>query len=245
MSSPEARGLWRVLVQVPTVIYLHHITNETSLSERAYQQIRRKIVRLELAPGVVVREDELQVSLGMGRTPIREALQRLVRDQFVVVMPRRGVYVSSIDVSELATLYETRAIIEPYATRLACARGTTAQWDAMAAALDRANRPGTPAVELLDIDRDCHEIVWQAADNRFLNNTLDMLYAQSDRLWHMYLAEVDDMADAVAEHRAILDALRDGDGDRAAALAEEHIRSFDAQIRTAVTRRLTSPLAGA
>jgi DNA-binding GntR family transcriptional regulator len=61
----------------------------------------------------------------------------------------------------------------------------------------------------------------------------------------MYLADVDDMADAVAEHREILVALRDADGDRAATLAEAHIRAFDAQIRTAVKRRLTSPLAGA
>jgi DNA-binding GntR family transcriptional regulator len=114
----------------------------------------------------------------------------------------------------------------------------------MAAALDRAARPGTTALELLDIDRECHELVWQAAENRFLTDTLDMLYAQSDRLWHMYLSDVDDMADAVAEHREILGALRDGDGERAAKLTEDHIRSFDAQIRTAVQRRLASPLAG-
>ena len=231
-------------MQVDSVIYLHHITTETSLSERAFHQIRAMIVRLELGPGAVVREDELQVSLGMGRTPIREALQRLVRDQFVTVIPRRGVFVSSIDVDELATLYETRAIIEPYAIRLACARGTAAHWDAMGRALDRADRPGAPAVELLDIDRECHELVWAAADNRFLTHTLDTLYAQSDRLWHMYLSEVDDMADAVAEHREILVALRAGDGDRAATLAEAHIRAFDAQIRNAVTRRLSGPLAG-
>ena len=232
-------------MQVNPVIYLHHITTETSLSERAYHQIRRMIVRLDLEPGAVVREDELQITLGMGRTPIREALQRLVRDQFVTVIARRGVFVSGIDVDELATLYETRAIIEPYAARLACARGTTGHWDAMALALDRADRHGAPAIELLDIDRECHELVWAAANNRFLTDTLDMLYAQSDRLWHMYLAEVDDMADAVAEHREILGALRDSDGDRAAMLTEAHIRAFDAQIRTAVKRRLTSPLAGA
>ena len=60
------------------------------------------IVRLELAPGAVIRDDELQATLGLGRTPIREALQRLERDQFVGVIPRRGMFVSSIDVSELA-----------------------------------------------------------------------------------------------------------------------------------------------
>ncbi|MFZ4812479.1 MAG: GntR family transcriptional regulator [Ilumatobacteraceae bacterium] len=212
------------------------------MSERAYDDIRRMIVRLELAPGAVVREDELQQRLALGRTPIREALQRLVRDQFVVVVPRRGVFVSNIDVSELAMLYETRAILEPYATRLACLRGKPDHWDAMAEALDRAEAPGTPSGELIEIDRQCHEIVWAAADNRFLTDTLDMLYAQSDRLWHMYLADVDDMEHAVTEHRAILDALLGGDSDGAAALVEAHVRSFDDQIRTAVTRRLEAPL---
>ena len=101
----------------------HRSDMSISLSEQAYQQIRRMIVRLDLAPGAVVREDELQRQLGIGRTPIREALQRLVRDQFVTVMPRRGMFVSRIDVAELSMLYETRAILEPYAARLACARG--------------------------------------------------------------------------------------------------------------------------
>jgi DNA-binding GntR family transcriptional regulator len=214
-----------------------------SQSERAYQAIRRMIVRLELAPGAVLREESLQLQLGTGRTPIREALQRLVRDQFVTVLPRRGMYVSSIDVSELSMLYETRAILEPYATRLACARGRPDHWSAMAAALARAERPGATSAELIEIDRECHEIVWAAADNRFLTDTLDMLYAQSDRLWHMYLAEVDDMADAVAEHAQILESLVDGDADRAAALVEAHVRTFDEQVRAAVVRRLESPLA--
>ena len=98
---------------------------------------------------------------------------------------------------------------------------------------------------MIEIDRECHEIVWAAANNRFLTDTLDMLYAQSDRLWHMYLAEVDDMADAVAEHAEILEALVEGDADRAASLVEAHVRAFDEQVRAAVKRRLESPLANA
>jgi DNA-binding GntR family transcriptional regulator len=216
-----------------------------SLSEQAYQQIRRMIIRLDLAPGAVVREDDLQRQLSIGRTPIREALQRLAREQFVTVVPRRGMFVSRIDVAELSMLYETRAILEPYAARLACARGGRAHWEAMAACLSRAERPGVSPAELIDIDRECHEITWAAAGNRFLTDTLDTLYAQSDRLWHMYLAEVDDMADAVAEHGEILEALIEGDADRAASLVEAHVRAFDEQVRAAVKRRLESPLANA
>ena len=200
-------------------------------------------VGLDLAPGDVIREDELQTTLGLGRTPIREALQRLVRDQFVTVIPRRGMYVSGIDVSELGLLYETRATLEPFAMRLACVRGQQHHWDEMATVLAQAGAGSTPD-ELIAIDRRCREIVWEAADNRFLTDTLDMLYAQSDRLWHLYLGDVADLHLMIDEHREILEALQAGDADRAAELIEAHMRAFDEQIRNAVQRRLTSPLAG-
>lgn len=214
-----------------------------SLSERAYHEIRRMIVRLELAPGDVIREDDLQGRLGLGRTPIREALQRLVRDQFVIVIPRRGMFVSGVDVSDLGLLYETRSILEPYAMRLAAARGTAEHWNRMAAALAGVRTDSTPD-ELLAVDRVCRELVWEAADNRFLTETLDMLYTHSDRLWNLYLGDVADLRTMIEEHREILGALRAADGERAAELIEAHMRAFDTQIRAAVQRRLNSPLAG-
>ncbi len=213
-----------------------------SLAQRAYDEIRRMIIRLDLAPGDVVREADLQVALDMSRTPIREALQRLARDHFVTVIPRRGMFVSAIDVDELSMLYETRAIMEPYAARLATKRGTPADWNEMATVLAETVEPGKHSVELIELDRRCHEIIWRAAGNRFLTATLDTLYAQSDRLWHMYLADVADMGEAVDEHAAIHDALVAGDADRVAELIEAHVNSFDAQVRAAVMTRLGSPL---
>jgi DNA-binding GntR family transcriptional regulator len=215
-----------------------------SLSEQAYQQIRQRIIRLDLAPGDVLREHELQERLEIGRTPIREALQRLAREHFIQVIPRRGMFVTSIDVAELSTLLETRFVLEPYAARLAAARGNEQHWDAMASELDAPGLEALPPGDLLAADRRCHEIMWQAAANRFLLDTLDMLYAQSDRLWHLYLSDVTEMSHAVTEHRQILDALRSGEGDRVAHLMEQHIHAFDERIRDAVTAHLTSPLAG-
>ena len=213
-----------------------------SLSQQAYLQIRDKIVRLQLAPGDVIREDVLQAELGIGRTPIREALQRLARDQFVTVIPRRGMLVSPIDVMELSMLYETRAILEPYAMRLAAVRGKQEHWDAMAAALESSRRPNVSNSDLMRIDRRCHEIVWEAAGNRFLTDTLDVLYAQSDRLWHMYLADVADMGHALDEHDEILNALEAGDAELVYKLSASHVRSFDAQVRDAVRKRLETVL---
>jgi DNA-binding GntR family transcriptional regulator len=157
-------------------------------------------------------------------------------------MPRRGMFVASIDVSELSLLFETRAVMEPYAARLACTRGTPAEWDEMERVIaESAEVAGDEA--LLEVDRRCHEIIWHAAGNRFLTDTLDVLYAQSDRVWHMYLADVSDTRHAVDEHAGILDLLRAGDADAAADALAAHVKSFDAQVRTAVTRRLHPPLA--
>lgn len=210
-----------------------------SLAEQAYLQLRAKIVRLDFAPGHVLREDALRETLGLGRTPIREALLRLQREHFVTVIPRRGMFVSGIEVDELALLFETRAVLEPYAARLATRRGTTADWDEMAATLARSDEPGIDDEDHLAIDRRCHEIIWAAAKNRFLWDTLDMLYAQSDRLWHLYLSDVADMRHAVDEHEAILTALRAEDADSAADLVERHVQGFDETIRNAVASQLS------
>jgi len=222
-----------------------------TLGEQAYQQIRRLIVNLDYAPGDVLREQAIQVGIGIGRTPVREALQRLAREHFITVIPRRGMFVSGIDVSELSILFETRTVLEPYAARLAAARGTSDHWDAMSDALGQigtgslsSSSSGVPVSDLMAVDRSCHEIMWQAAGNRFLIDTLDTLYAQSDRLWHLYLADVAYMDEAIQEHHAILGALRDADSDTVATLMEAHVRSFDEQIRNAVTEKLDPPLAG-
>lgn len=222
--------------------FLESTEEPESLGEQAYISLRQMIVRLDFAPGDVLREDELRATLGLGRTPIREALQRLAREHFVTVIPRRGMFVSGIEVEELSMLFETRAVLEPYAARLAAVRGTADQWDDMEATLAQTTDPALNDEDQLALDRRCHEIIWAASGNRFLLDTLDMLYAQSDRLWHLYLADVSDMQHAVDEHQAILGALRSRNGDEVAQLVETHVRGFDTQIRAAVTARLEAPL---
>ena len=211
-----------------------------SLRDTAYRQLRDLIVTVQLQPGEILKEDDLQRRLGIGRTPVREALQRLEAEQFVSIIPRRGVIVSGVEVSELSMLLETRTVLEPYAARLAAVRGNRTHWAAMEAALGSES---SDPHDQLATDRRCHEMMWSAAGNRFLVNTLDTLYAQSDRLWHLYLSDVEAMAEAVSDHTEILDALRRGDATRAGDLMTTHIQSFDAQIRAAVTRRLDHPLA--
>jgi DNA-binding GntR family transcriptional regulator len=214
------------------------------MSDLAYERLKHAIVCLDLAPGSVVREEELIALADVGRTPVREAVQRLQRDQLVVVLPRQGIQVTAIDIAELPLLYETRSILEPYVHRLAALRGTEAEWRVMEEAMQQVEAQGSavPWEELLALDRLCHEQVWKAGANRFLIETLDMLFTQSERLWYMYLKDVADMHEPIAEHRAILVALRARDGDAAARMIEAHVRSFEAQTRAALYHRLRSPL---
>ena len=106
------------------------------------------------------------------------------------------------------------------------------------AAIERSLRPGLAPEDLLDVDRRCHEIIWEAAGNHFLTDTLDALYAQSDRVWHLYLADVYDTRHAVDEHIELLDHLRAGDPDVCASAMAAHLHGFDDQVRAAVVARL-------
>jgi DNA-binding GntR family transcriptional regulator len=202
-----------------------------SLSTNAYAAIKRLIVTLELRPDAVIDEVALAERLGVSRTPVREAIQRLAREQFVRVVARRGVFVTSIDVGELATLFETRQVIEPYAARLAAERGAAEVWDELQTVLSPATKPAT-AVETLALDRRCHELMWSAAANRFLTDTLDMLYAQSERVWYLHLRDSFEMHDVLAEHAEMLDALRAGDADTCEKLMADHVRMFHDEIRS-------------
>jgi DNA-binding GntR family transcriptional regulator len=207
-----------------------------SLSQQAYEQIKYKIISLELRPGHVIDESSLIAELQLGRTPIREALKRLSLEKLVTIAPRRGMFVTEIGITDLQRLFEMRLVLECQAARLAAVRGTKQHWLEMEAVLNRLpdeERPFTNQ-ELIAMDEACHRIIYQATDNLFLGDTLNMLYALSLRLWYYALARVGTMETAVLEHKQILEALKQRDGDLAAQLLERHIQTFQQEIQAAM-----------
>lgn len=209
-----------------------------SLSERAYKEIRRKIVTLALPPGAVIDEAALQEELGVGRTPIREALIRLSQEQLVNVVPRRGTFVTNIGIADLQQLSELRIELEGLAARLAAQRGTDHHWQRMEGVLSsaplREDGPGTETDLLMSIDQTCHEIIYEAAENRFLEDTLNTLYALSLRLWYFSLHKIGGVPDAVRDHLAIMHALQAGDAEKASRLMRRHIRVFQERIQASM-----------
>ena len=201
-----------------------------SLSQQAYEIIKQKIISLALPPGTVIDAAVLREELGVGRTPIREALQRLAQEKLVLIVPRRGMFVTEIAITDLQKLYEARLVFEPFAARQAAKRGTTAHWAKMAAAL--AQGDDATNEQLIAIDEQCHQIIYEAADNQFLKETLTMMYALSLRLWYYALTRIGNMQDAVMEHRRIMDALIAQNGAEAERLMANHIRTFQEEFQT-------------
>ena len=204
---------------------------QVSLSQQAYENIRQKIISLEMPPGSIINEAGLQDDLGFGRTPIREALKRLSLEKLVVIMPRRGMFVSEIGIRDLQQLFEMRLPLENLAARLAAERGREVQWRRMAMVLADLPKAADDNQALIAIDETCHEIIYEAAENEFLRDTLMTHYALSLRLWYYFLSTIGDMQEALLDHIRILEALQAKDADRAARLMERHIRAYQEEIQ--------------
>ena len=205
-----------------------------SLADQAYYRLRELIVTLELPPGSFVNERELMARLGLGRTPVREALRALARERLVEVYPRRGIFVAGVDVRDLAALSESRLVLETAAARLAAERATPADREETAALLEELARTADEHEErrLIDLDQRIHRHVYRCAHNRFLEATLNEHYVLSLRIWFLALDRVTARLDeAVHEHRALLEAIRDGDGRGAEAAMRAHVLGFERAIR--------------
>ena len=205
-----------------------------SFADRAYYAIRDLIVTLELPPGAVVKEPDLTARLGIGRTPVREALRRLAQERLIEVYPRRGMFVTTVDVRDLARLCEVRLALEPEAARLAAERATQADLEEMSellAELDGPRRRDHRA--LIELDERIHRSIYHASHNPYLVETLEEYYAHALRIWMVALARTD-LGTAVGGHHAVLEAVVSGNGARAARLMREHVESFEEAVRDAL-----------
>jgi DNA-binding GntR family transcriptional regulator len=203
-----------------------------SLADQAYLAIRSLIVSLQLAPGDPIREPELTAKLGIGRTPIREALRRLALERLVEVYPRRGMFVTTVDVRDLARLCEVRAVLEPEAARLAAERATKLDLDGINALIEELLDPRRRDDRaLIDLDERIHRTVYRTSHNQLLEETLEWYYTHALRIWMLALDRTDTLQSAVLEHHDLLDAIARGKGERAAALMRAHVEHFEQSMR--------------
>ena len=211
---------------------MNQLNRSVPLSQQAYEEIKRKIITLELDPGSVLDEAELQEELGLGRTPIREALKRLALESLVSIVPRRGMFVTDIGISDLQRLLEVRLELETLAARLAAQRGTPKHWQKMEALLTEQSESAMEDNDIfISIDDSFHEIIYDAADNRFLRDSLTVLLSLNERLWYHFLPEIGRLHLAADDHRLILDSLKSREGELAAKRMKTHIQRLQERLQ--------------
>jgi DNA-binding GntR family transcriptional regulator len=196
-------------------------------ADRAYLAIRGLIVSLELPPGAVIDERELMERLGLGRTPVREALRRLAQEQLVEVFPRRGMFVTGVDVRDLARISEVRTALEPEAARLAAERATDEEREELADLGDGIKK----GADLMGLDEQIHRSIYAAAHNHLLEKTLGEYYVLALRIWMIALDRAQDLEDAVEAHRDLIKAIVVADGERAAEIMRAHVEGFEYAMR--------------
>lgn len=205
-----------------------HKDKRDSHSETAYRLLKEKIVTLQIPPASLLNEAQLMDELDLGRTPIREALQRLAYENLVIILPRRGTLVTDLNMSDFQKIFEIRLELEPFAARLAASRATPDQILAMEALFKNADdllQQGDYH-ELIKLDHRAHQLLVQAAHNEFLQEMLEQLYTHILRLWYVSLHKVSRLAEAIEEHLDLINALKAGDGDTAEQIMYNHIIGF-------------------
>jgi DNA-binding GntR family transcriptional regulator len=207
-----------------------------TLTERAYRALEEEIVTLRIPPGAVVSEAILSRRLEVGRTPVREALQRLAREWLVVIMPRRGIVVSEIDTIRQLRVLEVRREIERFLARSAAKRATQvqrAQFQEIAAGMDIAAEQADD-ITFMRLDREFNLLLLDAAGNEFAASAMGQMNGLSRRFWYSHYKQVADLPLAARLHATIARALAQGDQDAAAQSSDALIDYIEAFARATI-----------
>lgn len=194
----------------------------------AYEKIKNQIITLHFRPGEYLNEAQVSKSLKIGRTPVHQALNRLMIEGMVAVIPRKGVIVKGVSLNDVMEIIDVRLINETYCARLAAARADDRDIAAMARILDEADK----AVAASDVERqmmldsDFHGTLSRAAKNEVLADLMRSLHDRSLRFWFISLRDASHHQAVMDQHRAILEAIRARDPDAASAAVRDHIESF-------------------
>ena len=211
------------------------VTGNRLIAERAYHELRDRIVTLGLPPGRALREEELMRELAIGRTPLREAVKRLALERLVAVQPRRGTFVTDVDSADIVHITEVRTELEGFAAALAADRMQGPWAQEARALLDETKSLSADGDHdaLMRFDQRIHRFTWQAAGNPYLCETLERYFTLSLRVWYVVLASVPGLGPAVHDQTRLLEALLARDAAGARRVMRDHVAAFQEEIAAA------------
>jgi GntR family transcriptional regulator, rspAB operon transcriptional repressor len=211
-------------------------TPHLSIRDQAYEAIKDRIITLQFKPGECINEASVSELLGFGRTPVHQAIDRLMLEEMVEVIPRKGVIVKPVSLNEVLQIIEVRLINEPFGARVAAEQANDADLNELADVIARARQWASlrNVENLMLLDREFHFLIARATKNDVMSELLRNLHERSLRFWFLSLNAPKQYETVQDEHAAILGAIRKRDPDKAEAAMLRHIESF----RTSVTQFL-------
>ena len=207
-----------------------------TLTDQAYGKLEEMIVTLELAPGSTVSEQRLSQLSGFGRTPIREALQRLARENLVVVLPQRGLLISDIDIAKQLRLLRTRREVERLICRSAAKNASAAERAAFAelAAEFTETARANDDISFIRLDREFNELCLAAARNEFAEGAMRLMSGLSRRFWYIHYKQTADLPEIARLHSAVAKAIAEGDVDGAGRALDQLLDNIESFTRSTV-----------
>jgi DNA-binding GntR family transcriptional regulator len=208
-----------------------------SLAAQAYDQIKERILTLNFLPGQYLNEGAICALLGLGRTPVHQALHRLEAEGLVEIMPRKGVIVQPDSIGEIIKILESRATVEAELARNAAEHASAAEareLQALAQAIDPA--APAPIDVFIGADRAFHRRLAELSGNPVLSDFARKLHERSIRYWYLHLWQTMDVRATGRQHRAIADAVARRDGEAAADAMRAHIESLKGRLMQVQSR---------
>ncbi|WP_424347792.1 GntR family transcriptional regulator [Kocuria sp. CH-021] len=203
-----------------------------SLADQAFLRLQDRLILLDIPPGSPLNEARLSEDLGVGRTPLREALKRLESEHLVVTYPRRGTFATTVDITALSEISQVREVLEPLAARLAAERRGGAARERLERLREQLEEPAAEDREdTLRWDVAIHRAVYAAAGNAHLETTLTRYGNLATRIWCVAADRIPQLQEHISVHTALLTAVLDGREQEAATIMLEHIRDFEEQVR--------------
>ena len=200
---------------------------DNSLGSRVFQRLREDILSGKYKEHDELRENTLGKELGVSRTPVREALRQLELEGLVTIVPNKGAYVTSIKAKDVADIYHVRSMLEGLCARWATEHITEEQIGRLEEILVlsefHVQRGNGDTAQVSELDGKFHQVLYEASDSRILEHVLSDFHKYVQMARRLSVKKKERAEKSIAEHRDILEAIRNKDADLAEKLANQHI----------------------
>jgi len=208
------------------------IRNYKPLGEVVFEYLRNAILAGELKPGERLMEVTIADQLGVSRTPVREAIRKLEKESFVIMIPRKGAYVADLTKKDILEVLEIRKELEGFAAFLAAERMSLSEKEALGRVVERFNESliNMDKKNMIDSDNEFHSLIFEATKNQRLINIIYDLHDQFQRFRLIYFNEFNNYKEIQASHNRIFDAIIKEESVNARKEAEDHVESIRALV---------------